>query len=183
MAYIGEVITLTADGVDPGPNHTIVQYEWTINGAVQGGSTPSITHTLELGTTTVECRVQNDCGSWSYAQTIEITTQCPIPTIQGLSLGSIENIEFDDISVTYDGLVIGYGAMPAEIEFTVDGVSHPWDPAISYTTITGGLPQGEHTLAVRVKNDCGSWSETAYLIINVLPYVCPIPTITGITVS
>lgn len=88
MTTAGDLVTITANGAMGGDGHSITAYEWKINGAIQAGAGVSITHTLEVGTTEVECRVQNDCGNWSYPQTIiiEAAAYCPIPTLIGISV-------------------------------------------------------------------------------------------------
>ena len=42
---------------------------------------------------------------------------------------------------------------------------------------------GVHNIECRVQNDCGGWSQPAMTSFDVIEKPCPIPTITGITVS
>ena len=88
MTTAGDSVTFSADGASGGDGHTISNHEWKINGIIQGNTGPTISHTLEVGTTTVELRVQNDCGNWSYPQTIELYAEafCPIPTLSGIAV-------------------------------------------------------------------------------------------------
>lgn len=84
----GEQCILRATDANPGPNHTIMEYKWMVNGTRDPDTGPTLSlNTDVVGTFDIVCDIKNDCGAWSTMsamETVNVIYTCPIPTLTGI---------------------------------------------------------------------------------------------------
>lgn len=187
---------LIAEGVNPGEGHTIHSYEWIVidksdNTAVFTSSAESPMLALGQGNYDVTLKVTNDCMAISSPaiQTIEVgLPPCATPLLFGLVVQEIAGDGFyhvgDDLLVESGGFDMRDGtSVPTNAEFLVNGQSEVWNTGGNGSAILQNVQHGIIELSLRIQNSCGEWSDPAYITLEILPYICPIPTITGISTN
>ncbi len=173
-ATAGQDIPYQDASYDPA-GYLIVDREWTVTAedgfSKTGSSLYWLFYTRQGGDYTISYRVKSETGLWSEPVTSEYylePNQAP----------EITRFEAPDMTVDIgEALDIEYEFVNEEWE-KINGISftYSWEDDAGQTVTKTGLPQaffreGEHTVAMRVQDAFGQWSETAELVFEVSPEI------------
>lgn len=184
-ALISDVIEFTGTGTD---DNMVTNYSWTssLDGMLQEGSNPFFSGVgLSLGTHIITFRVQDNDGFWSDSDSCQLTiTEQPVAIIDTFSQDVLAHDEYLHLmgNGTDDRSIVLYAWSSSR-----DGdLDQSLDPNLSLT----GLSVGDHTIALRVCDDHGFWSDPVSVTLTIHrrpialpPTIGPSPTILGQSVT